>query len=328
MVPAARAEVHRRRAGAAPRCAARAWPGRAGSVVRSPKNSTSTPSPARSRSHSRHTIRLLAQCPQHGATRVRAERDDLHAERAAGRRRTTRRARAARPARRRPSAGALRPRATRRRSPSRRGAGSARITPLPALERRPRCARSRRSSTVLERAARTSSRQPEQLEPVAPVRRRRSRRPPAASAAPWSAPPVARAQVALDLPAPRGHRERERRADARAVGSATELGQDARDPAPARYARYDARSPSGFGTGPSGRVRRRAARACGWPRERHRSREAPALRPRARTSSAALATGRRRSADAGACAVVHVRLGALGTLATPGARPSRTGGWR
>ena len=101
-------EVHAGRDSGAPvRSASVAGP--PGIVVRSPKNSTSTPSPARSRSLSRHTTRLALQRAQRPPARPRgrAARPPCRSPRA--RRRTTRTARAARPARRRPSGPTPRP---------------------------------------------------------------------------------------------------------------------------------------------------------------------------------------------------------------------------
>ena len=54
--------------------------GPAGSVVRSPKNSTSIPPPWMSRSQSRQTTSLSAQGLEHRTGRARTERHDVHAE--------------------------------------------------------------------------------------------------------------------------------------------------------------------------------------------------------------------------------------------------------
>ena len=72
----------------------------------SPKNSTAMPSPAMSRSASRQTTRFSRSARITPRGRLGPERDDLHPDRTRGRRRTTRTAPAARPARPRPRAAA------------------------------------------------------------------------------------------------------------------------------------------------------------------------------------------------------------------------------
>ena len=166
-VPAVGAEVAPPPGAAARPSAARASPGPPGSVVRSPKNSTSTPSPVRSRSHSRHTTsfpRSSARAPRCPA--VGTERDRRPCRRPGGSRRTTRRARAARPARRRPSLPYPAPASHAPAKSQLPRCGSARTTPLPAAIAASMCstpahceasARARRRSSGRAGTARTSS---------------------------------------------------------------------------------------------------------------------------------------------------------------------------